>query len=161
VDLVRQRIGTQQDLWRRLADAVHYIDGTEAEGNTLSLDDLDFLASLWSERANDDPQIEVFVGRMRNGEQDAAREVIAYVQEHHRLDHRIIRTRRSTVVRVGLKWSRRRLLEHRYEPSVPELNLSRLIDDLGHTEGLTRIQESLILIYRRLVLLDPELALQL
>jgi ATP-dependent helicase HepA len=133
VGAVARRIGTQESWWRTLADAIGYVTGVEAEGQELGDADLAFLADLFERHASEDEQITALVKELRGGKSSAAKRAIAYVQEHHRLDHRIVRTRRLAVAKDQVKWARRRLVEEPYSPSIDELNLLNLVNDLRTT----------------------------
>ncbi len=49
----------------------------------------------------DDPHARDFAARVEQGEEEALDELLAYVQEYHRVDRRIVRTRRATVQQLG------------------------------------------------------------
>ena len=74
--------------------------------------------------------------RMRTGEAEAALELIAYVQEFHRLDHRIVRTRRATLGDETTIWPARELTEVSCVPAQAEAIF------LGHLEELPLAQNA-------------------
>src|SRR3954452_19049120 len=80
-------------VWDRLNFTRKLIDATAAERRELDPGELEFAAEEWVGLIEGDALFDSLLERMRAGEAQAAIELIAYVQEFHRLDHRIIRTR--------------------------------------------------------------------
>jgi ATP-dependent helicase HepA len=157
VRVIAKQIKGQERLWGTLTDATQYVQGIEQEGGSVGFDDLQFLAKLWRPHAADDPVLSGFVDRLLAGDATAAKGVIGYAQEFHRLDYRIVRTRRASVDRTRLEWPTRRMTTVKYTMSTAERNLLALIDELA-ARAETIAQRALILVYRRLLLPDPVMA---
>lgn len=110
----------RREIWDRLNFTRKMIDGAAAEGRDLDPEEVEFVAGEWDDLITGDAIVDALLTRMRAGDASAALELVAYVQEFHRLDHRIIRTRRSSLADGALDWSRRALLELTWLPSNEE-----------------------------------------
>jgi ATP-dependent helicase HepA len=80
-------------------------------------------------------------------------ELLAYVQEHHRVDHRIVRTRRGTVLSLGTRLCAREQTTLRYRPSPAEVALVKHMDALPSWSG--NLQAILCGLYRRRACTSP------
>ena len=107
-------------VWDRLNFTRKLIDATAIEHRTLHPDEVEFIAEEWIGLIEGDAFFDDLIKRMRAGEAQAAIELVAYVQEFHRLDHRIIRTRRATLANATTSWPQRSLIELPWEPSQAE-----------------------------------------
>jgi hypothetical protein len=125
-----RRMDKQRGVWDRLSFTRKSLDAAKAEGKALDSEDLSYLASEWSGLIPEDPVVEYLLSQMRVGESEAAEQLVAYVQEFHRLDHRIVRTRRSTLQRQRRHWSERRVVELSYEISNAEALVVNHLDSL-------------------------------
>jgi ATP-dependent helicase HepA len=129
-DALTQRIDKQRGIWDRLSFTRKTLDAAKTEGKALEAEDLTFLADEWSGLIPEDSVVENLLSQMRAGVSDAAEQLVAYVQEFHRLDHRIIRTRRSTLQKQPRHWSERRVVELSYEISNAEALVVNHLDAL-------------------------------
>lgn len=129
-ELLEQRQVQQQSIWDRLNFTANILESARAEGRQLDQDSLEFLAEEWVEVLPDDPNACGMIDRLRAGNADAAMELVAYVQEFYRLDHRVIRNRRKTLRQLGLNWAPRQHIQLEYAPSRDEAIF------LGHMEAL-------------------------
>ena len=86
-------------------------------------------------------------------------ELLAYVQEYHRVDRRIVRTRRATVRALGTKLCQREQKTLSYEPDPSELALLQHVEAAPLGEGSCAIVLRGLLIRRALTAPLPLLAL--
>lgn len=148
----------QSAVWDRLNFTRKLVDAVAAEGRSLDADELGFIADEWSDLIKGDPFFDALLGRMRSGDAGAAVELVAYVQEFHRLDHRIVRTRRATLGHGALQWPERQLVEVAWSPSQAEGIF------LGHLEALPtgdgEASSCLRALYQRACATSPTAALR-
>jgi hypothetical protein len=130
-----RKMDKQRGVWDRLSFTRKSLDAAKAEGKALELEDLCYLASEWSGLIPEDLVVEGLLAQMRAGDPEAAEQLVAYVQEFHRLDHRIVRTRRSTLQRQRRHWSERRVVELSYEISNAEALVGNHLDSLPAAEA--------------------------
>jgi superfamily II DNA or RNA helicase len=129
-EALQRRVEVQSHLWDRLNFTSRMIESTSAEGRALDADELNFVADEWAGLLDGDPMVAFLVERMRAQDARAASELVAYVQEFHRLDHRIIRTRRATLRQPDLHWAPRRVMALTYDPQPEEGMLLSHLDHL-------------------------------
>jgi ATP-dependent helicase HepA len=129
-EALQRRVDMQSHLWDRLNFTSRMIESTAAEGRGLDADELAFVADEWAGLLDGDPVVGVMVERMRAGDAKAAAELVAYVQEFHRLDHRIVRTRRATLRQPDLQWASRTVSVLPYEAAPEEGMLLGHLDEL-------------------------------
>lgn len=132
---LQQRLDMQSHLWDRLNFTSKMIEATNVEDRTLDADELTFVAEEWAGLLDGDPMVAGFVSRMRGGDASATDELVAYVQEFHRLDHRIIRTRRANLRQPDLQWASRTILSLSYDPQPEEGMLLRHLEQLPTADG--------------------------
>lgn len=120
VDELQNKYDRQSAVWDRLNFTRKFIESAASEGRELESDELEFAAEEWDDLIKGDAFFDALLGRMREGDATAATELIAYVQEFHRLDHRIIRTRRTTLGCGDGGWPNRQLVEINWTPSQAE-----------------------------------------
>lgn len=125
----------QSAVWDRLNFTRKLIDATAAEGRELDPDEVEFVADEWVGLIEGDDLFDALLERMRGGEAKAAIELIAYVQEFHRLDHRIIRTRRATLASENTRWPERTLVELPWSADQAEAIFLNHLEELPHGEG--------------------------
>ena len=101
----------QSAVWDRLNFTRKLIDATATEGRELDRDEVRFVADEWVGLIEGDALFDALLERIRGGEAQAAIELVAYVQEFHRLDHRIIRTRRASLASETTIWPVRTIVE--------------------------------------------------
>ena len=144
-----ERIEVQREVWDKLHLTRSFMDAASDSGEGLEAEDMRYLADEWSGVLPQDPVVQRLLDSLRSGERRAAEELVAYVQEFHRLDHRIIRTRRSTLQREKQHWARRRFEVQQYESSTSEAVLANHVDSLPPLDGGDPIQAALRGLYFR------------
>jgi ATP-dependent helicase HepA len=77
-----------------------------------------------------DPIVVERLARMENGDGEAAEELVAHVQEHYRIDRRIIRTRRRTLGEYGSHYAKRDLAIIAYDTCPAEVAVTEQIAEL-------------------------------
>jgi superfamily II DNA or RNA helicase len=132
---LQAKFDRQSEVWDRLNFTRKLIDATAAEGRELDSDEVEFVAGEWVGLIEGDPLFDALLERMRAGEAQAAIELIAYVQEFHRLDHRIIRTRRATLLGEATAWPERKLIELSWSASPAEAIFLNHLEELPESEG--------------------------
>lgn len=138
-DALQAKYDRQSAVWDRLNFTRKMIDATAAEDRVLTADEVEFIAEEWTDLIKGDAFFDSLLSRMRDGNDAAATELVAYVQEFHRLDHRIIRTRRATLDGKGVAWPSRELIEIPYEPTQAEAIFLQHLDELPSTAEPTGI----------------------
>jgi hypothetical protein len=86
------------------------------------------LAEHWNDLFPEDLVVVERVARMQEGDGAAAEELVAHVQEHYRIDRRIIRTRRRTLSEYGSRYAARTLEILEYDPCPPEVEVVQHVD---------------------------------
>ena len=132
VDALQSKYDQQSAVWDRLNFTRKFIEAAANEGRTLDADEVEFAAEEWDNLIKGDAFFDALLGRMRSGDATAATELIAYVQEFHRLDHRIIRTRRATLGNGEVRWPARQLVEIEWTPGQAEAIFLNHLEDLPH-----------------------------
>jgi ATP-dependent helicase HepA len=125
------RLAIQNELWDRLGYSSRLVRAVLAEGKRLGAEDAAELAGEWSGLLDGDPVVSELLARMRGGDGEAVEELLAYVQEFHRIDHRIIRTRRATLGHGGQGLNVRTRAELAYEASAAEDVLADHLLNIG------------------------------
>ena len=153
--ILNTQLERQRDVWDRLSFTRKALDAADRSGEALDIEDLAYLAEQWEGLVPGDPSIQRFVRELGRGDVTAADRLVAYVQEFHRLDHRIIRTRRSTI-EVGQQcWSERTVELLRYEGSTSEAVLANHVAEQPEAESLSEAQQLLRGLYCRLSASTP------
>lgn len=115
------------------------------------------IAQEWESLLTGDETAAGLLIRLRYGDRRAFDELEAYVQEHYRVDHRIIRTRRKTVQALGERWADRRLEVVEYTPPPAEAMLVAHIESkVASVVDKTPAQRALATTYLRLLRSTPE-----
>ena len=159
--VLEQRIAGQKRIWLALNNTIRYVEAARRESTQLVEDDFEFLAEMWIEAANDDPIIAELTSSIRSGSAEAVESLVAYVQEHHRIDQRLVRTRRATLTSEGRQWPERRLEVLEYEPSNAEVNVLNHLAELPVPEDHQSTSAGLRLLYERVLSVSPAHALRL
>ena len=154
---LQSKFDVQKVLWDRLNFTRKLIDSTAAEGRELDPEEVAFAAEEWSGVLQGDVLFDDLVRRMRDGDAGAALEIVAYVQEYHRLDHRIIRTRRATLGADEEAWPVRELLELDWYPSQAEAIFLHHVEELPM--AVTLDNYALRSLYQRFCSTSPATAL--
>jgi len=150
-----RRLDAQRAVWDRLSFTRKALDVAERPGETLEAEDFAFLAEQWEDVVPGDPSVQRFVRELAGGDLGAADRLVAYVQEFHRLDHRIIRTRRSALAAASQHWSERTVEVLAYEGSTAEAVLANQFDELPGADALTEQQRMLRGLYLRVAASTP------
>ncbi len=127
---LERRVASQRQIWDLLNLTVRTIGAAEKEAEGLSQEALMFLAEEWAALLAEDPIVEELVNELRSGQVEAATQLVAYVQEFHRIDHRIIRTRRATVEAEQRQWADRQLGVIHYASGTAETAFANSLDEL-------------------------------
>lgn len=132
---LQSKYDRQSAVWDRLNFTRKLIDAAAAEGRELDPAEMEFVAEDWLGLIEGDELLDSLLERMRRGEPQAAIELIAYVQEYHRLDHRIIRTRRATLASKTIRWPERTLVELTWSGRQAESIFLNHLEELPHGDG--------------------------
>ena len=81
-------------------------------------------------RIPNDPIVVERLARMEDGDGQAAQELVAHIQEHYRVDRRIIRTRRRTLAEYGSHYATRNLECLEYDACPAEVAVVEQVADL-------------------------------
>ncbi|MHC4392589.1 MAG: SNF2-related protein, partial [Planctomycetota bacterium] len=119
------------------------------------------LASEWQDLLAEDAVVQALLRRMATGDAGAGEELLAYLQEVHALDRRIIRTRRSAVQAAGTALCRRQVEVLRYRAGPAEREVVDHIEGLAEGADLDRLQLGLRAIYRQASCTTPLVLLEL
>ena len=122
----------RRGIWRALASTVDILGAAreESEDGQPDRETIEFLIDDWTDVLPGEPEVAQMLDRAREGEVEALDELVAYVQEHYRIDQRILRTRRRTLDALGTRFAHRELQFVDYDPSAPELLLAEHLDRL-------------------------------
>ncbi|WP_400766987.1 SNF2-related protein [Methylosinus sporium] len=148
----------QSAVWDRLNFTRKLIDSTAAEGRELDSDEVEFVAVEWVGLIEGDELFDALLERMRSGEAQAAIELVAYVQEFHRLDHRIIRTRRATLASETTSWPARIFIELPWAASQAEAIFLNHLQELP--EGVGPQAAAVRALYQRFCSTSPNAAVR-
>jgi ATP-dependent helicase HepA len=151
---VTANLQSQRGIWDKLSITLDYLHALRQE-DVLDAETFDFIAEEWESFDNRDPVIAEYLDRIKNRDLDAAYELVSYVQEFYRFDHRIIRTRRQTASAAGTEWSRRTHETIVYSASSSEVQLSEHVAALPN-QGLDSMQLALKSLYLRYACTTPE-----
>lgn len=157
-DSFQAKYDRQSAVWDRLNFTRKLIDATAAEGRELDPDEVEFVAEEWAGLIEGDDLFDALLNRMRAGEAEAAIELIAYVQEFHRLDHRIIRTRRATLASETTSWPERTLVELPWSASQAEAIFLNHLEELPQGDGAEA--KALRALYQRFCSTSPKAAVR-
>ncbi|MCA8924874.1 MAG: hypothetical protein KDD82_23895 [Planctomycetes bacterium] len=96
-----------------------------------------------------DPHLEGFAKRIKAKDEAAFGELVAYVQEHHRVDRRIVRTRRATLQGLGTALCKREQEVLRYKATPAEVALVEHVEAVPAPSAANPLQDALCGLYRR------------
>lgn len=159
--VLERRIAGQKRIWQALNNTIRYLEAARRESAELIAEDFEFLAEAWDEAADDDPIIAELTSSIRGGSTEAVEALVAYVQEHHRIDQRLVRTRRATLTSEGRQWPERRLEILEYEPSNAEVNVLNHLAELPVPDEHQSTSAGVRLLYERILNVSPTHALRL
>ncbi|KFA89880.1 SNF2-related protein [Archangium violaceum] len=147
---LQHRLDAKKRIWDALAYSTELLEATRQAGEALDEVAIADIAGYWDEVASDDPIFQKLLGQFRSGEgEDALDQLIGYVQEFHRIDHRLIRTRRATLAVLDLPRNPRMGQVAEYEATAVEKLLAEHLDRLSASPGLTVEQWALRGLYQR------------
>jgi len=112
-------------------------------------------AAALAELLPDDPSVTALAARVAAGEAPALDELVAHVQEHHRVDRRIVRTRRATVRALGTPLCEREREVVRYDAPPEEVAVCAHVEGSPAPAEPSPLQAVLRGLYRRRVATDP------
>ena len=153
---ITRRLEERRAIWGVLSATIDIVEAARAEDDKARSDALEFIIADWQGVLDGEPEVERLLSRARLGDFHALDELVAYVQEHYRIDHRIIRTRRSTLNRLGTAFARREFEYLQYEPSAPERLLAEAFDHLPVPSVNSLAQFALRIIYARSLSTTPQ-----
>jgi superfamily II DNA or RNA helicase len=153
---LEKRLAVKQVVWDRLAFTTSMQMEASHEGMMLDPEALQMVVDEWQGVVDDDPVVAELLGRLKLGQADALDELVAYIQEFYRIDHRLIRTRRATLSALGTRFSQRQMETIEYEPSATESILSAHLDKLAELTGLSEEQWELCGLYHRAFSYTPQ-----
>lgn len=157
-DSFQAKYDRQSAVWDRLNFTRKLIDATATEGRDLDPDEVEFVAEEWVGLIEGDALFDALLDRMRAGEAQATVELIAYVQEFHRLDHRIIRTRRAALASEITSWPERTLVELPWSASQAEAIFLNHLEELPESDGPE--SRALRALYQRFCSTSPNTAMR-
>ena len=118
---------------RRIAEKLLYseelVEALLARGD-IDKDDARHLAAQWIGLFPNDPIVAQRLERMQEGNGDAVQELVAHIQEHYRVDRRIIRMRRRTLAEYGSCYAARRMESLEYDACAAEVAVVEQVVDL-------------------------------
>jgi ATP-dependent helicase HepA len=151
---LRELWAVRQDIWDRLGyhqslrDAPDFLEMPPSEFGAIAED--------WKPLLQGDDEAARLLERLENGERAAFDELEAYVQEHYRVDHRIIRTRRRTIQSLGQRLCQRTLEVVEYAPTAEEALLVDHVESrVPEVAQLDPARRALAATYLRLVRSGP------
>ncbi len=125
------RIKDKQEIWDKLLFTTKLQSEARYEGTSLDADALEMIAEEWDGLLDADPMVSEFRERVRQGDAAAVDELVGYVQEFHRIDHRIVRTRRATLSSFEAGWSQRIPEKIAYQPKATEVLVAEHVERLA------------------------------
>jgi ATP-dependent helicase HepA len=134
INVLEEKLNSKYEIWENLSRSIQLSQEAALEGEEITPEIFEWLTENWENIIKDDAVFSNFIERMKNREQRALDELIAYVQEYYRIDHRIIRTRRATLKFLNNSFSERNYEILKYEPDSLEYSLEK------HFEKLTKIK---------------------
>jgi len=137
-----------------LDEALRELDRCRAEGTSAPAEWRAARAAALTKLIPDDPHVAA-VGARVTGDPDALGELLSYVQEYHRIDRRIVRTRRATVLALGTRLCERERVIIDYPAPPSEVALVEHVEALPAPDAPDRLQQVLAGLYRRRGCTDP------
>lgn len=162
-DALARKLKDRREIWRALASTVDILGAAreESEDGEPDRETIEFIVEDWNDVLPEEPEVARMLSRARDGEVEALDELVAYVQEHYRIDQRIVRTRRRTLGILGTRFARRELQYVDYEPSAPEALLAKHLDRLPTLEAPTAAQTLLRILFWRGLCATPKTFIEL
>jgi ATP-dependent helicase HepA len=151
------RLEPQRRITEKLLYSEELIAALVSRGD-IQKNDARELASEWQGLFPSDPIVVERLARMEDGDGEATQELVAHIQEHYRVDRRIIRTRRRTLAEYGSHYAARTLEHLEYEACPAEVAVIEQIADLVSRVGVPETWKAL---WSRLACTTPQLLQQL
>jgi ATP-dependent helicase HepA len=121
-----RRLDERRKIWGVLSSTVDILEAARSLGDGGPPDPsfIQYILDDWNEALPAEPEVQRMLAQVRDGDPEVLDELVAYVQEHFRVDHRIIRTRRSTLDHLGTDFAMREVHHLDYFPTAPETLLA-------------------------------------
>jgi superfamily II DNA or RNA helicase len=123
------RLEPQRIITEKLLYSEELVAALLARGE-IGEDDARELAEQWMGLFPNDPIVNESLARMEQGDGEAVEELVAHIQEHYRVDRRIIRTRRRTLGEYGNHYASRSLEIIEYDPCPSEVAVTEQVEEL-------------------------------
>jgi ATP-dependent helicase HepA len=123
------RLEPQRKIAEKLLYSEELINALLARG-AIDEGDARELAGQWKGLFPKDPIVVERLAKMEKGDGEAAQELVAHIQEHYRVDRRVIRTRRRTLAEYGSQYSTRSLEHLEYDACAAEVATIEQVTDL-------------------------------
>jgi hypothetical protein len=123
------RLAPQREITAKLLYSEELIAALLSHGK-IGDEDAQELAREWHGLFQDDPIVVERLAKMENGDGEAAQGLVAHVQEHYRIDRRIIRTRRRTLAEYGSHYATRNLTVLTYDACPAEVAVTEQVAEL-------------------------------
>ncbi|MFZ6181621.1 SNF2-related protein [Nannocystis pusilla] len=155
---LQQRLAERREIWARLNTTAEILEACRQSSEWPPQEEIiDHVCQDWRSLLAGEPEVERLLAGARQGRPEALEDLVAYVQEYYRVDHRIIRTRRRTLDQLGTRFARRQLQVLPYEPDVSESLLADALEHLPLPDRPGLAQQTLRLIYHRMASTTPDL----
>ena len=152
-----RKLEQQRDVWDRLNATSKFIAAANREKGGLDEEEMSYIAGEWEGVVVGDPVVDQFLKQLKSGDEEAADELVSYIQEFHRIDHRIIRTRRATVS-SSTPSAARSLSIVGYSACISEIQLCNHLREIP-VVGVDDTQLALRGLYARITNTSPEMLL--
>lgn len=158
---LERRLTAKKRIWDALAFSQELMSAARRADEDLDEESLQDIVKAWEGIVTEDPVFAELLDAVREGDTDALDQLVGHVQEFHRIDHRLIRTRRVTLDTLGMPRNPREGEILDYEPDADEALLVEHLDQLAAGPGLDVEQWALRGIYQRFASSMPDLFLRL
>jgi len=160
--VLQRRMEERRSVWGVLNGTIDILAAArrDAPNAELDEDDIEFIIEDWEDALPDEAEVAGFLDRVREGDTEALDELVAYVQEHYRIDHRILRTRRKTLSYLGTAFAVREVEHLEYSASPPEVLLATHVERLRLPENGSYAQAWLRIVVAESSTADPQTALK-
>ena len=156
VDQFANRLEPQRKIAEKLLFSEELVDALLSRGE-IEPEDARELASQWKDHFPKDPIAVERLARMEDGDGEAAQELVAHIQEHYRVDRRIIRTRRQTLAEYGSRYASRSLEYMEYDACPAEV---AVVDQAADLVSRTDVPDNWKALWSRLACTTPSLLQQ-
>lgn len=153
---LEKRLASRRTIWEALSYSVDLLGASRRTNQKLGSEELASIIEAWGKVLADDPVCTELLQSVAQGQTDAVDELVGYVQEFYRIDHRLIRTRRITLRSLGITYSQRQKEVLAYEESPAERVLMEHLGQLDALQDLESSQRMLRVLYHRFFAATPE-----